>query len=142
MARKASVPPSPAQLTPQQVRASIPKLERRAAELRALDVDRLTETTYVDVLEDLRRRIDDTLVEIYGHDTIDYRRYAIGGLDDTPIIMFGGPTYIDQRRPAIRSAVASAISTLCTASLCDMIATHAADLPGGTHGGSWWRSTG
>jgi hypothetical protein len=47
MARKASVPPSPAQLTPQQVRASIPKLERRAAELRALDVDRLTETTYV-----------------------------------------------------------------------------------------------
>ena len=116
MARKTTpAPPAVAQLTLLQMRAAIPKLERRVADLRAVNVASLTEETYSDVLEDLRRRIDDTLVDVFGHDTVDYRRYTIGDLDETPLIIFGGSPPLDQRRPAITSGIASAVSSLASA---------------------------
>jgi len=115
MARNPPPSPQPALLTLEQMRAAVPKLERRVAELRALDVDSLTEESYGDILEDLRRKIDDTLVDIYGNDTVDYHRYCISVLDNTPVIMFGDVPSIHERRPNISTAVASAISTLGSA---------------------------
>jgi hypothetical protein len=87
MAQRPAPAPQPAQLTTEEVRSAIPRLERRVSELKALDVDSLTEDSYVDILEDIRRRTDDTLVTVFGHDTVDYHRYSIGPLD--PLIMFG-----------------------------------------------------
>jgi uncharacterized protein (TIGR02391 family) len=115
MGRKPIPSPQSAQLTPAQVQAAIPRLERRVSELKELDVDSLTEMNFVDILEDLRRRIDDTLVGAFGHDTVDYHRYAIGPLDETPLIMFANQPSIAERRPQIRRGVASAISTLNSA---------------------------
>src|SRR5260370_32199744 len=97
MARKPPPSPQPARLTLEQTRAAIPRLERRVTELRALDADSLTEANYGDVLKDLRRKIDDTLVDIFGPDTLDYQRYCISVLDDTPLVMFGSPTSIYER---------------------------------------------
>ena len=117
MARRGATPPSPqpAHLSPQQIRAAVPRLEKRLGELQALDVNALTDENEEAVLEDLVRKIDDTLVDIYGTDTIEYNRYAINVLDDTPIIMGGGWPSVASRRPEIKSAVARAISTLQTA---------------------------
>jgi hypothetical protein len=91
MAKRAPAPTSkPAQLTPQQIRAAVPKLERRVSELKGLNINALTETDYADKLDDLQRRIDDTLVDIFGHDTVDYRRYSIGPIDESPLSMVEG----------------------------------------------------
>jgi uncharacterized protein (TIGR02391 family) len=115
MARKVAAPPQPAQLSIQQMRGAVPKLERRLSELKALDVNALTDENEDVVLGDLQRRIDDTLTTVYGVDSTDYRRYQIGDLDDTPLIMGGGWPSVAQRRPAIRSAVQGAIGKLQSA---------------------------
>jgi uncharacterized protein (TIGR02391 family) len=115
LARKPAPSPQPANLTIEQVKAGIPKLERRVAELTALNVEGLTEQGYRDVLDDHRRRIDDTLVSVFGHDTVDYYRYIVNRMDDTPVIYDGDEPSIHERRPYIKSAIASAVSTLNSA---------------------------
>jgi uncharacterized protein (TIGR02391 family) len=115
--RPAAASPQPANLTIEQVKAGIPKLQRRVDEIRALDVNSLTEDSFRDVLADHRRRIDDTLVSVFGHDTTDYHRYMITRLEDTfPV---GGDDYdppsVYERRPYIKSGVASAVSKLNSA---------------------------
>jgi uncharacterized protein (TIGR02391 family) len=117
MARRPYSEPQPAQLSVEQVRAAIPRLEKRLSELENLNIDALTDQDDNAALGDLQRRIDDTLMSIYGSDTQDYRRYSISSLDDTPIIMGGGWPSVASRRPAIRSAIVRAISTLRSAIL-------------------------
>jgi uncharacterized protein (TIGR02391 family) len=112
MAKRTS-PSSPqsAQLTPQQIRAAIPKLERRVAEWNALNVEALTEEDHDDKVEDLKRRSHATLDEVFGHDSIDYKRYRIETIDGTPLFIGRYPR-IEERRPYIRKGIASAISKL------------------------------
>jgi uncharacterized protein (TIGR02391 family) len=102
-------------LTPQQIRAAIPKLERRVQELKAVDVETITDDNYVAKEDELESRVDATLVEIFGNDTADYERYRIHMIDGTPVIMFGPPTPIQERRTHIRRGIAEAISRLETA---------------------------
>jgi uncharacterized protein (TIGR02391 family) len=114
---KRSSPSSPgprtAKLTIEQVRAAIPKLERRLRDLDGVDVEALTDDDEDIVLGDLQRRIDDTLMSIYGVNSTDYHRYFVGGFDDTPITMVGsGYPSIAQRRPALRSGILKAKSKL------------------------------
>lgn len=106
--------PQPAQLTLPQIRAAIPKLERRISELRAFNVDALSKEDYAAKIDDLEVRIDSTLVEIFGNDTVDYQHYRIGMIDGTPLSYIHG-THIEERKPYIRRGVASAISRLETA---------------------------
>lgn len=115
MARKTSPEPKAASLSDAQARAGIPKIERRISELKLLKIDELAEETYANILDGLLHRIDHTLVEVFGSDTLEYRRYSVGSLDDTTLTMFGEPEPIEWRRPKIKSAVATAISTLETA---------------------------
>jgi uncharacterized protein (TIGR02391 family) len=98
------------------MRSAIPKLERRIVELAAVDVDQLIEANYADVLEDLRRRADDTLVDVFGAGTDNYHRYSIGWLDESPTSLNPeSQLWIHERRPYIRKGIASAISTLKSA---------------------------
>jgi uncharacterized protein (TIGR02391 family) len=115
MAKRSHGEPQPAQLSLEQVRAAIPRLQRRLVELEALNVELLTDENEQAVLGDLIRKIDDTLMSIYGSDTQDYQRYSIYSLDDTPIISgFSSPS-LPERRPAIRRAIANAASKLQSA---------------------------
>ncbi|MGB8486308.1 MAG: hypothetical protein WCD67_08585, partial [Xanthobacteraceae bacterium] len=99
MARKsAQAPPQRVQLSIEQVRAAIPQLERRLTDLKAIDVEKLSETNVHDVVSDLQRRIDDTLVNIFGHDTVDYHRYSVTYIDETPISLGGEGYSIGERR--------------------------------------------
>jgi uncharacterized protein (TIGR02391 family) len=111
------MPMQPADLTPAQIRAAIPKLERRLGELNttATGTDgHLNERTYKNILADHSRRIEETLISVFGHDTLDYHRYAIGPLDPTPITM-GVPTPFQERLKYIKQGIDSAINTLTLA---------------------------
>jgi uncharacterized protein (TIGR02391 family) len=104
-------------MTTEQIRSAIPQLQRRLNDLEALDVNSLTEENFADVLGDLERRTEDTLAHVFGHGTIEYHRYHIGPLDETPMIMspFGHGTSIHERRSYIKKGVGSAISTIKSA---------------------------
>lgn len=116
MARgRVPTPLQPADLSIEQVRAAIPRLEKRLDEFKALNIDALNDADYRNVLDDLRRRANDTLRTVYGPHSIEYREYEIGDLDDTPVIMGQGALSVAQRRPGIRSAVARAIGKLQSA---------------------------
>jgi uncharacterized protein (TIGR02391 family) len=103
--------PQPAQLSPRQIRAAIPKLERRVTDLKSFSVDTVTHDNHVAKVEELETRIDATLVEIFGNDTADYERYRIHMIDGTPMFI-GVATPIHERREHIRRGVAEAVSRL------------------------------
>ncbi|MBR0994520.1 hypothetical protein JQ580_27765 [Bradyrhizobium japonicum] len=113
--RSTSTGAVPARLSIDQLRAALPKLERRLAEFKGLDLNTLTDEIEEPVLGSLRQKFDDTLMEIYGADTTDYNRYAVHSLDDTPMSLVGGWPPVRSRLPGIRAAVDRAIGSIETA---------------------------
>ena len=77
MAKRTSAPPpaAPANLTPDQMRSAINKLERRIAELKAFDVASLTSGSDPAMLA-LEASIQQTLEAAYGPGTTDFNRYS------------------------------------------------------------------
>jgi uncharacterized protein (TIGR02391 family) len=110
--RKPTPTPQAARLSPEQMRAAIPKLDRRIGELKAFEIARVNSQDDLDRLEALRTRIEDTLIEIYGPDSLDYQRYAIGSLDDTPFSMYDDPPPPTHRHREIKTAINRALTTL------------------------------
>jgi uncharacterized protein (TIGR02391 family) len=79
--RKAAPPaPRPANLSTSQMREAIPKLERRIRDLEAFDPKKLTRRSDPSV-EALEQKLTDTITEVFGHDTIEFGRFAPSGLD-------------------------------------------------------------
>jgi uncharacterized protein (TIGR02391 family) len=62
------------------MKVAIPILKRRISELQAIDVNTIQDRgeARFDALE---QKIDTTLVDIFGNDTVEYRRFAVGSLD-------------------------------------------------------------
>lgn len=84
--RKQPEEPKAAVLSPDDMRAAIPKLERRAAELNALDPN--TVQGHGDQnFKAVELKLDDTLVGIFGNGTVEYERYRIYSLDTGPVFM-------------------------------------------------------
>lgn len=116
--------PVAANLSPQSMKAAIPKLERRIAELKAIDVTTTRERgePRFDALE---QKIDDTLVEIFGDNTIEHQRYQVHGLDTASINMLHA-TSLSEVIEGYKRGIAQAISKLQTAldllneKLCDL----------------------
>ncbi|MEW5913083.1 MAG: TIGR02391 family protein [Thermodesulfobacteriota bacterium] len=81
MARKSSPPPEPkpAQLTPAQIKAGIPKLKRRLGEIEEFKPEEMQKSSDP-IASALHKKIDSTLVDVFGHDTLEYRRYQIRSL--------------------------------------------------------------
>jgi uncharacterized protein (TIGR02391 family) len=71
--------PQSANLSSEQMRAALPSLERRLAELQALD-PRTVQRFGDEAFDQVRLRIEQTLVDIFGHDTIEYRRFEVDSL--------------------------------------------------------------
>jgi uncharacterized protein (TIGR02391 family) len=90
MSRSKSVPPTrpaSANLSPAQIRAAIPQLQRRVAELEALPVASITSSNDPRVLA-LEQAIDGTLATIFGPDTHEYDRLRRAkNLDLTAYVM-------------------------------------------------------
>jgi uncharacterized protein (TIGR02391 family) len=117
MAKRYTAPPKPrpAELSPQQIRAAIPKLERRIEDLKALKIEELTEDNYAAKVSDLEARIESSLIEVFGNDTADYERFRVHMIDGTPVFMSGPPAHIEERKQFIRRGVSDASSLLGTA---------------------------
>ncbi len=100
---------SSANLNREDMRNALPKFERRIEELKQFNVDEIIDR-YDPRIRALEKKIDDTLVEIFSHDTIDYDRYRISTLDCAPHIM--GGISIAKAREGIKKGFHSAIVTL------------------------------
>src|SRR3990170_4477836 len=75
-------------LTSQEIKEAIPRLEKRINELKSFDFSSLRER-YDPRISALKNKIDDTLVSIFGHNSIEYDRYRISTLDKAPLIVGG-----------------------------------------------------
>lgn len=78
MARKRASPPAsvPANLSTGQIKAAIPKLTRRISELEAVKIERWDKTVQNN-LDSLQSKVDETLVDVFGPDTLEYNRYRV-----------------------------------------------------------------
>ena len=113
MARK--IPPHEprlADLSPEQMKLALPKLKRRIAELENADVNSVVESGDVG-FKALEQKYDDTLVSIFGKDTVEYKRYSIYSLDTAPIYFYED-TPINEIREGYERGVKRAISSLTT----------------------------
>jgi uncharacterized protein (TIGR02391 family) len=126
---KRRLPPTPlvAVLTPDGMQAAIPKLERRITELRGVDVSAIPARSDPQ-LHSLEQKIEATLTEIFGFDTVEYRRYRVGSLDTASINMLH-PTPLHEIREGYKRGIDRAVSTLRT--IIDLFQENLAD-GGGT----------
>jgi uncharacterized protein (TIGR02391 family) len=88
MATKKAPPaqPQPANLTPDRMRAAIPKLERRIADLEAFDPASIRERGDPRI-EALDKKLDATIAEVFGMGTQEYNRYAPRDLDSAGFVI-------------------------------------------------------
>ena len=92
MARRKSTAPDlkrPANLSAQQVKQALPKLRRRLAELEAVEINDWNDEL-IRSLNSLRDKADQTMVDVFGADTLDYERYEIVKFDDYVPFSMGG----------------------------------------------------
>ena len=110
---KRSIPDEtrPANLSAQEMKAAIPKLERRIADLRAVDVSMIQDRGEPRMAA-LEQKVDDTLIEIFGNDTVEYQRFRVGL--DTAFISFAHETSLGEVREGYRKGIDQAISNLRT----------------------------
>lgn len=110
-----SQPPRPqaAQLSIDQMRLSIPKLQRRITELEAFDVNTI-QKRWDPVMESLVNKINGTLQEILGRDSAEYRDYHTDSLDTLPLFMGGGPDPLHEVIAGYKQGIHRAIVKLRT----------------------------
>ena len=82
MAGRKSPPPQPtaANLSAEQMRSAIPKLERRIRDLEEFDPDSLTQRGDPR-LKALENKLEDTVADVFGHGSIEYNRFKPRSLD-------------------------------------------------------------
>ncbi|HEX3439544.1 MAG TPA: TIGR02391 family protein [Pseudolabrys sp.] len=110
--------PEPARLNQEQILKAIPALERRINEFEDLKLETLTEENGDHVLSSLAQKTNQTLRDIFGHNTIEYTEYEITSIHAySMVIDFHGD--IDDsfraRISEIRKLINGAVSSLQTA---------------------------
>lgn len=108
---KAQPPTPPANLTPAEMQAAMPFLEKRIAELKAFEPDSITERwgPQVNVLSEA---IERTLTKIFGAHTLEYKRYIDAKDIDRAPMFFGQQISISELRAGYRKGILRSISTL------------------------------
>lgn len=89
MARTGSQESKAANLSVEQMKSAIPKLDRRIADLDRFDVATILRR-FDSVAGALADKVNGTLQDILGHDTVEYRRYSVDSFDTLPLSMGGG----------------------------------------------------
>lgn len=113
MARKTKEPERrQARLSSQEMQAAITKIDRRIADINAFDVNQINDRGDPRISA-LSSRLDELLVSIFGHDTVEYDRYhwSVTQLDTANInLMY--PTPIHEIRQGLQHGLATAKSQL------------------------------
>jgi len=104
--------PKSATLSPEQMKTAIPKLQRRIAELEAVDVGTIQERGDPECTA-LKKKIDSTLADIFGNDTAEYNRFRVSMLCQASIIL-GRKTPLHEIREGYRQGIKQAILNLRT----------------------------
>jgi uncharacterized protein (TIGR02391 family) len=120
MARKAQTENTAVALSLSQIQAAIPRLKKRLHELSALEIGRLQNDSGEHVLDGLQQKINSTLREIYGADSIEYREYMVDSLkpsfgvyySDMDTSLKGNIEKVVRNVSSARSMLASLIETL------------------------------
>ena len=114
MATRRTSPPAPeaANLTPEQMRAGIPRLERRIRDLEEFDPNTLKERSDPR-LDALENKLTDTIADVFGHGTIEYRRFEPQALDRAGHNMLH-PTPLSEVIGSVTESKAREISNLRT----------------------------
>lgn len=136
MARRTQPPiPAPAHLNQDQMRQAIPKLKRRIEESRAVNLDDLADEIGDDTVHAMENKINATLLDIFGYNTIAYNQYQATNLVCASIVINGRYNNYKRRLPYIKKSVASAIANLDT--IIDLfeerLTPHGNDLSGIIH---------
>lgn len=115
--RKSAATPAsqPANLSLQQMKAAIPKLGRRLSDLKGADLTTIRERGAPEMTA-LQQKLDATLVDVFGHDSLEYRKYSVSSLDAGGIFirLDGRPTPPHEVQEGYRTGISRAISTLET----------------------------
>ena len=114
MARRPSAPsePMPANLSSDQIRDAIPKLERRLGELEG--IGEIIADSYDDLIS-IYDKLADTLVSTFGHDTIEYKRYDPGSPSYSVPLYMGRPTPDHEKQEGLRDWHVRAVRQVSTA---------------------------
>ena len=99
MARRpaAPQPPQPATLSVDQMRRGIDRINKRIADLEAFD-PRIVQKRWGPEVAALETAIKETLAAVYGHNTVEYKRYAgAAKLDRGPVIASSDASWISAR---------------------------------------------
>jgi predicted nucleotide-binding protein len=97
MARRPPAPPPlhPANLTIEQMRRGIARLSRRIDDLDAFN-PRSVQRRWAAEVKVLEKSIEETLVSVFGHDTLEYKRYHVAcDLDGGPVILERSESLLD-----------------------------------------------
>lgn len=113
MARSRATEQKSAQLSAQQMAAAIPKLDRRIADLEKFDVSTIQER-FDPLAEALARKVNGTLQEILGHDTVEYHEYSVWSFDTLPLRVGGGHESLAQVHDGYREGVKRGLLKLRT----------------------------
>jgi predicted nucleotide-binding protein len=111
LARRSAPEPKTAQLTAENMRSAIPRLEKRIADLRAFEPNKINER-YDPRIGALARAIDEVLVSVFGPDTVDYRRYDDATRIDRAGHYIGYEPPIDEIRNGFQEGKADSIQIL------------------------------
>lgn len=104
MARAKTPERKSANLNVEQMRSALKKIERRITDLEGFDVNSIRER-WDPVVEALQNKVNSTLQEILGHDTVEYHEYSVRSLDTLPLIMGGGPYPIQKVHAGYREGI-------------------------------------
>ncbi|MCX5515276.1 TIGR02391 family protein [Kaistia algarum] len=105
----------PAQLSPVQMQAALPRLEKRLSELKAVNIGQLDEETGAHILDSLCMKFNTSLRDIFGDNTIEFFENSVDTFQPT----FGGyypgmDTSLLGNLDKVRKRIGSAITTLQT----------------------------
>ena len=111
MARKPMPPPQTAKLTVAEMKTGIRRLEKRIADLEAFDVNSINER-FDPRITALEASIDETLVAVFGPDTLDLNRYRSATNLDTAPMSMTGTVSLGRVRQGLEHGVGSAKALL------------------------------
>jgi len=103
----------PAELSSQKIKVAIPKLQRRLEELRQAQANKFADGV-IDRLDGLWRKLDGTLVEIFGAETLDYQRHQISPFSTSMPLVLGEGNSDQYTHKYYMKAVKSAIAKIET----------------------------
>jgi hypothetical protein len=106
------------------MKAALPKLERRIAELEAFDVATVRKR-FDPVPEALSKKVNSTLQEILGHNSVEYNQYSVGSFDTLPIYLGSRDEPLNKVQDGYREGIERGLLKLRT--LRDLFAERIAD---------------